>query len=103
MGSAPALRSVGRDEAIPHAPLRLDVAGMLRIIAQLAAQAPHEDAQRVRILAILGSPGMLQQVLVGEDRAGMTQEYLKQAILGRRQRDNRSLDADLMGLQVHRN
>ena len=66
-------RSLPLLHAVADAGLGEDVAGVVRVVAQLAAQPPHDVSHRRGVLALVRSPDPLQQALVGQLHAGTGQ------------------------------
>ncbi len=73
----------GSGEAVADAPLSMDVAGLLGIVAELLSQPPHEHLRVVVVPDVLRSPDPLEQELVRQDGARVPHQLLQQAVLGR--------------------
>src|SRR5689334_19817523 len=74
--------SVGADPAVADAGLGDDEARIGSVVAQLAPELTHVDAQVVALRAVAATPHLAQEVLVGEQLAGLGRELLEQGELG---------------------
>ena len=70
---------------IAHATPGVDVAGIAGVVAQLAAQAPHQGTQRSDLLAIVRTPHPAKQLLVGHHPSGIGRQLGQHPVLGGRQ------------------
>ena len=75
------------DEAVAHPGLGDEVARVGPVGLQLAAQVGHVDPQVVALVAVAGTPHVLQQLALRDELAGVAHEHLEQLPLGRRQAD----------------
>src|SRR3979411_1511658 len=72
-------------EAVPHPGLRDEVAGPCRFGLELAAHLGHEDAQVVRLRAVLRAPHLLEQLALADQLAAAANEHLDKVPLRGRQ------------------
>ena len=71
-----------------------EVARPARLGLELAPHLRHEHAQVVRLVVVLGTPHLLQQLALGDELAAVAHEHLDEVPLGRR-------EADLVAVAVH--
>src|SRR5215472_5897166 len=84
-----------RGEAVADAGLGEEVARVLRVGLELAAQAADVGPEVVRLLAVLRPPHPLEERGVVEDAAGAAGELDEQLVLRRRQLDLLTVASDL--------
>jgi hypothetical protein len=83
-GEASALVSGGRDEAIAEAENRFDVAGTMRIVPELPAEATEVTGERVVSDIGVGSPQRVRDLAIAEHGAGTRGEGVQEDVLVRR-------------------
>src|SRR6476620_6828770 len=67
-------RSGGPAEHVPHATDRVDEPRRARVGFDLAAKPVDVDVDRPRLAGVVVAPDALQQLVAGEDLAGMTDQ-----------------------------
>src|SRR6185503_13032083 len=65
---------VGGGEPEAHAADGVDEAGVLRVVAELAAEARDVDVERLRRAEPVGVPDLVDEALARDDRAGVAHE-----------------------------
>src|SRR5262245_38548461 len=71
------------DEPVAESALGPDVARVLRVVAELVAQAPDVDPQVVDLVDVLAAPDLGQQRAVLEHVPGIPDEVIEELVLGR--------------------
>src|SRR5262245_11347498 len=74
-------------EAVAHAGLRDEVAGVRRIGLELAPNLGEVDAQVIRLRPVLGAPHLLEQLALRDELARVPDEDLDDVPLGRSEAD----------------
>ena len=72
-------------QPIADAEFRHQDAGPGRIFFDLLAQLAHKDAQIMRVLDVLRTPDLFEQMLVGDHVAGVLRQHLEQPVFLRRE------------------
>ena len=94
---------LGGDEAVAHAGLGDEVAGMGAVGLELAAEVGEVDAEVVALGRRGRSPHVVEQLALGDELAGVANEHLEQLPLGRREADRLAGGVeDPLGAEVDR-
>ena len=68
------------DEPVAHARFGLQVLGTGGVTFQFAAQLGDVDPEILSLFGVLGAPHLVQQLPLGENLAGVLDQYLKQLV-----------------------
>ncbi len=93
------LRSVGA-QPVADAGLGHDQPRLARVVFELLAQAGHVHAQTAHGVLVAGAEHGAQQLAVGHDAAGVSDQIAQQAVLGWRQMDLLAASGDQPPPQV---